>query len=82
VLPTQKYCGNTVTSSLECQDPRPYYNDNNCGLGAVSDAEWFVNNSPEPTLQFKALQAIAGPTGYCGSYWLESRRLSEGHVFV
>jgi hypothetical protein len=77
VTPTQKYCGLEVTGDDQCQDARPNFIDNNCGLSAVSDTEWFVNrrldakDGPGKKLQFLAMQAIKGPTLYCGTYWLD-----------
>jgi len=86
-MPTQKYCGITVTSDTQCQDARPNNIDNNVGLTAVSDTEWFVNSAGESRqlrrasedcigchgdkLEFSAMQAIRGATGYCGSFWLQ-----------
>jgi len=75
VNPTQKYCGLEVQDDTQCQDARPNFIDNNCGLGAVSDTEWFVNRRLDANegkgLQFAGLQAVQGAVGYCGSYWLE-----------
>jgi hypothetical protein len=75
VNPTQKYCGLEVTDDTQCQDARPMNQDNNCGLGAVSDTEWFVNRRLDEKdgkgLEFSAAQAIKGAASYCGSWWLD-----------
>jgi hypothetical protein len=83
--PIQKYCGLEVQDDTQCQDARPNFVDNNCGLGAVSDTEWFVNgNGASQDLKFAAVQVIQGATGYCGSHWLpaDAKQLSEQTMLV
>lgn len=74
-----------VQADTQCQDARPNFVDNNCGLGAVSDTEWFVNgNGASQDLKFAAVQVIQGATGYCGSHWLpaDAKQLSEQTMLV
>jgi hypothetical protein len=75
VSPIQKYCGLTVENESQCQDARPKNFSNNCGLGAISDTEWFVNsraNAKEgERLEFAAIQAVKLSNPYCGSWWID-----------
>jgi hypothetical protein len=69
VMPMQKYCGREVESEKQCQDQRPLSYQNNCGLSAMSDTEWFVNGTDQ--VQFAAIQAIKLSNAYCGEWWID-----------